>query len=63
VGQAGWTQTFPPPPGTHNFGIDCGQLVNLQFGNMSNLTRTPTRTTTPTLTRTRTFTPNINPPD
>ena len=29
VAQAGWTQTYPPAPGTHAIGIDCNQLVNV----------------------------------
>jgi hypothetical protein len=45
--QSGWTQSFPPPPGTHNVFIECGQLLNLSFGNFRNATSTPTRTRTP----------------
>lgn len=32
--QDGWTQTFPPPPGMHFIGINCGHLVNLEFANV-----------------------------
>lgn len=53
--QAGWTQTFPPGGAGQFFGVECGQLLNLTFGNMSNATRTPTRTATRT--------PNIFPND
>jgi hypothetical protein len=56
--QAGWTQSAPPPPGAYNFFIECGQLVNLTFGNF--LTAgTPTRT--PTRTPTHSPTPDIPP--
>ena len=34
--QNGWTQTFPPPPGTHVVFLECGQVVNLEFGNVEN---------------------------
>lgn len=61
--QGGWTQTFPPPPGTHFFGIECGQLVNIAFGNMQIGMSTPTRTATATATRTATRTSNIPPND
>jgi len=54
---AGWTQTYPPPPGTHVVAIQCGQLVNLEFGNVELGPPTPTRTHTPTRT------PNIPPVD
>jgi hypothetical protein len=61
VSQVGWTQTFPPPPGTHFFGVECPpQLVNLTFGNhetaMGVSTATPTSVpiATPTPTRTPT---------
>lgn len=57
VPQAGWSQTFPPPPGTHFFGIECGQLVNLAFGNRQLAARTPTATAT------RTRTPKVPPVD
>ena len=33
VPQGGCKQTFPPAPGTHEFLLECGQLVNLTFGN------------------------------
>ncbi len=50
--QIGWTQTFPPPPGTHLFGVECGQLVDLVFGNrdasMPVPSATPTTPPTPT---------------
>jgi hypothetical protein len=62
VPQAGWTQTFPPAPGSHFFGIECGQLVNIEFGNRSNVTRTPTLTATASLTPTRTRTPTLKVP-
>jgi hypothetical protein len=67
--QGGWTQTFPPPPGTQNFFVECGQLLNIYFGNKDNTaptaTRTATRTSTATATRTATSTrtPNILPND
>jgi len=60
--QNGWTQTFPPAPGTHTVFVECGQLVNLEFGNFVNPTSTPTRTPTATPTRTPTKTPNVPPP-
>ncbi len=67
VPQSGWMQTFPPAPGTHTVFIECGQLLNIQFGNVQSTTRTPTRTTTATstatATRTRTRTPNVPPID
>lgn len=56
VPQAGWTQTFPPAPGIHTVFVECGQLVNLEFGNFQNPTATPTRTPT------KTKTPNVPPP-
>jgi hypothetical protein len=55
VPQAGWTQTFPPPPGTYNSFLECMQLLSLSFGNMA--IAPPTSTSTATATRTRT--PNI----
>ncbi len=64
--QAGWTQTFPAPPGTHAIGIDCGQLVNLEFGNVLSAISTPTRSPTPSVTatvRTPTHTSKVPPPD
>ena len=67
--QAGWTQSFPPPPGSQSFFIECGQLINISFGNyqpgVSTPTSTPTKTATPTNTPTRTATrtPNVPPPD
>ena len=63
VAQPGWTQTFPPPPGSHVFAAQCGQLVNVEFGNMPNAPSTPTRTATATATRTATRTINIFPND
>ena len=63
VPQGAWTQTYPPPPGTHVFGIECGQLVNIAFGNMQIGVPTPTRTATATATRTATRTSNIPPID
>ncbi|MBX3027125.1 hypothetical protein KF840_19660 [bacterium] len=69
VAQGGWTQTFPGPPGTHVFGIECMQLLDIEFGNTQNNpptpTRTPTRsaTATSTATRTATRTSNIPPAD
>jgi len=56
--QAGWTQTFPAGGAGQLFGVECGQLLNLTFGNMSNATRTPTRTATRTATRTPNIFPN-----
>jgi hypothetical protein len=53
VPQFGWTQTFPAPPGAHFFGVECGQLVDLAFGNTMG-----TPTPVPTATRTRTATVN-----
>jgi len=44
--QSGWTQTFPAG-GTHTIFLECGQNVNLEFGNFQNPTPTPTRTPTP----------------
>jgi len=65
--QIGWTQSFPAPSGAHNLFIECGQLINISFGNFQNGVSTPTstrtNTATPTNTPTRTHTPNINPPD
>ncbi len=73
--QSGWTQTFPPAPGTHTVFVECGQLLNLEFGNFQNPISTPTRTSTrppantPTRTptssptRTRTNTPKVPPPE
>lgn len=43
--QSGWTQTFPPS-GTHNVFVECGQAVNVVFGNFQNPISTPTRTPT-----------------
>ncbi|HSP96600.1 MAG TPA: SdrD B-like domain-containing protein, partial [Candidatus Dormibacteraeota bacterium] len=69
VPQNGWTQTSPPAPGSHIFTIQCGQLVNVEFGNAQDATRTPTRTltrtatATATATRTPTRTSNIPPID
>ncbi|MGD9765764.1 MAG: hypothetical protein AB7V27_18875, partial [Candidatus Binatia bacterium] len=63
VSQSGWTQTFPPPPGTHSIFLECGQLLNLTFGNFQQAARTPTGTAASTATRTRTRTPNIDPAD
>ena len=60
--QTGWTQTFPPAPGTHTVFVECGQLVNLEFGNFENPISTPTRTPTGTPTRTPTKTPKVPPP-
>jgi hypothetical protein len=59
--QPGWTQSFPAPSGAHNFFIECGQLINISFGNFQTGvgTPTPTRTHTGTPTRTPTRTPNI----
>ena len=66
VPQNGWTQTFPPAPGSHIFTIQCGQLVNVEFGNAEDATRTPTctltRTATATATATRTPTRTSNIP-
>ena len=61
--QNGWTQTFPPAPGTHTVFVECGQLVNLEFGNFENPISTPTRTPTATPTRAPTNTPKVPPPD
>jgi len=55
--QAGWTQTFPPAPGLHSVFVECGQLLNLGFGNF----RSPSATSTPT--RTPTNTPKVPPVD
>ena len=52
--QNGWTQTFPAS-GTYNLFVECGEVLNLEFGNFEN----PTVTATPTRTATRT--PNIPP--
>jgi hypothetical protein len=60
VPQNGWTQTFPSPPGTHNIFIECGQPLNIQFGNQS---ATRTATATATATRTATRTSNVPPVD
>jgi len=75
IAQVGWTQTFPPPPGTHFFGVECGQpLVNFTFGNRDDAVPTPNATPTPpatpvptatapttlTPTRTRTRTPTVD---
>ena len=64
VPQNGWTQTFPPAPESHIFTHQCGQLVNVEFGNVQDATRTrPGRTATATATRTATRTSNIPPND
>jgi hypothetical protein len=63
VAQPGWTQTYPPPPGSHIFAAQCGQLINVEFGNMPTTPSTPTRTATATATRTATRTINIFPND
>lgn len=57
--QMGWTQTFPAG-GSHNIFVECGQALDLSFGNYENPTSTPTALTP---TRTPTRTPNISPPD
>jgi len=57
VPQAGWTQTFPPAPGVYNVFVECGQLLNLEFGNFQNPTATPTRAPTAAPTRTPTKMP------
>ena len=59
--QTGWTQTFPAPPGTHVVFLECGQVVNLEFGNIETQPNTPTRTGTGTVTRTPTKTPSVPP--
>jgi len=61
--QSGWTQTFPSPPGVHHVFVECGQLLNLEFGNFENAASTPTATSTATPTRTRTKIPSIPPAD
>lgn len=33
VPQAGWSQTYPPLPGTHSVHLQAGPVVNLAFGN------------------------------
>jgi Concanavalin A-like lectin/glucanases superfamily len=58
VPQGGWTQTFPPPPGTHVFFAECPQLINIAFGNMQVGVPTATRTATATATRTTNLFPN-----
>jgi hypothetical protein len=63
VPQPGWTQTYPPPPESHIFPTQCGQLVNIEFGNVQVAPSTPTRTVTPTATRTATRTSDIPPID
>ena len=62
VPQGGWTETFPPAPGTHTVSVECGQLLNLEFGNFQNPISTPTRTPTRTPTHTATRTPKVPPP-
>ncbi|MCX8073352.1 MAG: hypothetical protein N3C12_13015 [Candidatus Binatia bacterium] len=55
--QGSCVQTFPSPPGTHSVFIECGQVLNLQFGNrcpLPTLPATPSRTATGTATVTRT---------
>ncbi len=66
--QGGCVQTYPTPPGTHAIFVECGQLVNIQFGNRCPLptasaTPSPPRTSTPTRTRTRTPTSIVPPID
>ncbi len=58
VPQNGWTQTFPPAGAPHIFTAQCGQLVNIEFGNVQDTTRTPTSTATRTATRTSNIPPN-----
>lgn len=62
--QGGCVQTYPPPPGTHSIFVECGQLLNIQFGNrcpFPTMTATPSRTATYTPTRTRTPTRTATP--
>ena len=42
--QIGWTQTFPAGTGTHQVFVECGQLVNLEFGNSAAQPAPPTNT-------------------
>jgi len=46
IPQAGWTQTFPAPPGLHTTFVECGQMATLEFGNLRRPPNTPTRTPT-----------------
>ena len=65
VPQAGWTQTFPAPPGLHAITVTAGQLLNLSFGNWRGGTTpsaTATATVTPTARATATATPTVTPP-
>ena len=61
--QSGWTETFPAAPGIHTVFVECGQLLNLEFGNFQNPINTPTRTPTRTPTHTATRTPRVPPPE
>jgi CSLREA domain-containing protein len=67
VPQAGWTQTFPPPPGLHTVSVANGQLLNLSFGNYRGTITPPpppsstaTSGATVTVTRSPTPTPTLH---